>query len=87
MKKILFVFAFAILTMFAVSCDFGTGSNSANIDTLEVNCDTTICVADTVETDTLVQCKGITKKGTQCERLVSQSEEYCFQHVGQKQQQ
>lgn len=86
MKKILFVFAFAILTVFAMSCDFGTGSNSTNIDTLDVNIDTTICVSDTVETDTLVQCKGITKKGTQCERLVSQNEEYCFQHVGQKQQ-
>lgn len=86
MKKILFVFAFAILTLLSVSCDFGTGSNSTTIDTLEVNSDTTICVSDTVETDTLVQCKGITKKGTQCERLVSQSDEYCFQHVGQKQQ-
>jgi len=86
MKKILFVFAFAILTLFAVSCDFGTGSNSTNIDTLDVNCDTATCVVDTVEADTLVQCKGITKKGTQCERLVSQSEEYCFQHVGQKQE-
>lgn len=84
MKNILFVFTFVILAMFAASCEFGTSADSTNIDSVNVNHDTLICVIDTVATDTLVQCKGITKKGIQCERLVLESEGYCFQHKPKK---
>ena len=33
-----------------------------------------------------IQCKGITKAGNQCKRMVSSGSEYCFQHESQKNQ-
>ena len=83
MKKLftILMLAFA-LTFGAVSCEF-TGSNGegAQSDSLELAIDTV--AVDTVladEPDSLVQCTAITKKGTQCERLVVYPDSLCFQH-------
>ena len=76
MKKLLtfLMLAFA-LTFGAMSCEF-TGSNgeSSQIDSTAVDS----LVTDAP--DSLVQCTAITKKGTQCERLVAYPDTLCFQH-------
>lgn len=83
MKKLLTILMLAFaLTFGAMSCEF-TGSNgeSPQIDSTELVIDST--AVDSLVTDapdSLVQCTAITKKGTQCERLVAYPDTLCFQH-------
>lgn len=88
MRKLFFIFVAAAALMW--SCDgFYYDGNGENSDVL-VETDTVIdefaeeadtAVMEGVDAvDTLVQCAAITKKGTRCERLVSPSDTYCFQH-------
>lgn len=89
MKKIFFcltaIFSFALAFM---SCEFPNGDDNTIIDeevidvidTDLVDFDTTAVDVIEGEVDTLVQCAAITKKGTQCERLVNPSDTFCFQH-------
>ena len=83
MKKLLTILMLAFaLTFGAMSCEF-TGSNgeSSQIDSTELVIDST--AVDSLEAnapDSLVQCVAITKKGTQCERLVAYPDTLCFQH-------
>ena len=89
MKKIFFLFVFMAAVM--LSCDgFYTegGDNEVVVenDTVvdeAVECDT-LEEVEAVEDDTLVQCAAITKKGTQCERLVNPQDTYCFQHKNRR---
>lgn len=82
MKKLFAFIAVLLSTVVMVSCGYnGTNTENAVSDTTEV-------VTDTVKTekDSLVQCKGITKRGTQCERMLWWPDTLCFQHVGQAKQ-
>lgn len=72
--------AAALMALVFVSCEFGqNGDQSVGTDTIAVT------EADSVQAkaDSLVQCKGITKRGTQCERMLWWPDTLCFQHKGQ----
>jgi hypothetical protein len=80
MKKVIFTLALCISMVAFVSCEnFGAGSGKSEaVDTTE-----TVVDSVTVAKDSLVQCKGITKRGTQCERMLWWPDTLCFQHKGQ----
>lgn len=80
MKRLIVSILAVAAACLAVSCEFGQN------DTHAVETDTVSVVAsDTLgaEADSLVQCKGVTKKGTQCERMLWWPDTLCFQHKGQ----
>ena len=83
MKKVIFTLALCISMVAFVSCEnFGAGSGKSEaVDTTE-----TVVDSVTAAKDSLVQCKGITKRGTQCERMLWWPDTLCFQHVGQAKQ-
>jgi len=88
MRKLFFIFVAAAAMMWScdgVSYDGETDNTDivaetdSVIDEFAEEADTAVMEGiDAV--DTLVQCAAITKKGTQCERLVNPSDTYCFQH-------
>ena len=79
MKKLFAFIAAVVLVVAMASCGYqGTDSENANTDSVETVVDTTVAAKDS-----LVQCKGITKRGTQCERMLWWPDTLCFQHVGQ----
>lgn len=90
MKKIFFLLVF-MAAMSLWSCDgfYTEGGNdevTVENDTLceeSVECDT-LEMEEAVADDTLVQCAAITKKGSQCERLVNPQDTYCFQHKNRR---
>lgn len=78
MKKLILV-VLAIFTFVVAGCDFTSNTNQTEINTTD-----TISVVDTTETieaDSLVQCVGITKNGTQCQRMIKYPDTLCFQHI------
>ena len=81
MKKLFAFITILMATVLMVSCEYNGTSDGTGTDTTAV-------VTDTVkaEKDSLVQCKGITKRGTQCERMLWWPDTLCFQHVGQAKQ-
>lgn len=79
MKRLIVLIFTALMACTLVSCDFGqNGGQSVGADTTAVAADSA-----TVAKDSLVQCKGITKRGTQCERMLWWPDTLCFQHKGQ----
>ena len=80
MKRLTLLFIAALMAVAAVSC-VNTDGGSAVV----TPGDTAVIAEDTVaaKADSLVQCKGITKRGTQCERLLNWPDTLCFQHKGQ----
>lgn len=77
MKKITkFLAAFIVSVFILFSCQMTPADSAASdqIDTTEA------IVENNDQSDSLVQCIAITKKGTQCERLVAYPDSLCFQH-------
>lgn len=81
MKKFL-VCLLAMVMIALTSCgDGNTGTNNGTSDTVTIVFEPNETVdTTTAKPDSLVQCHAITKKGTQCERLVNYPDTLCFQH-------
>lgn len=80
MKKLIIV-VFCILSTILISGCWNQENNTTETnmttDTLNIELnDSTV----QQKKDSLVQCIAITKKGTQCERLVKYPDSLCFQH-------
>ena len=79
MKKLFVILAIVSAAAISASCVYPTQ------DPITFESETVEVVADSTDTaaDSLVRCKGITKRGTQCERLLWWPDTLCFQHTGQ----
>lgn len=80
MKKIFIVICIAAAAAISGSCVYPSQDPiTFESETVEASDDT---VANARQ-DSLVRCQGITKRGTQCERMLWWPDTLCFQHVGQ----
>ena len=49
-------------------------------DTVKQSAPVTVEAKKSKKEFSTVQCNGVTKKGSQCKRMVSSSDGYCYQH-------